>query len=183
MLIRSASADTRAVRADVPSNGAAELDPLARDEPPLRDVRDDRVHAERYLWTVNSGPHSSFPWIARPHDVTALTEFELLERNFRGWVAAEISQHSPIFAVMDGGYPVSICFCARNTESSAEAGVETAGAFRGRGFAPFVTAAWVLAIRASERVPLYSTSWRNKACWRSLGSWAHSLCERLESRP
>ena len=54
MLIRSASADTRAVRADVPSNGAAELDPLARDEPPLRDVRDDRVHAERYLWTVNS---------------------------------------------------------------------------------------------------------------------------------
>ena len=46
--------------------------------------------------------------------------------------------------------------------AAAEAGVETAARFRGRGLAPQVTAAWALAIRASNRLPLYSTSWSNE---------------------
>ena len=44
-----------------------------------------------------------------------------------------------------------------------EAGGETAEAFRSRGFGPRVTAAWALAIRATGRVPLYSTAWTNHA--------------------
>ncbi|MGH8678990.1 MAG: GNAT family N-acetyltransferase [Burkholderiales bacterium] len=88
---------------------------------------------------------------------------QLLERSFRGWTAAEIPGRSPILAVIDGGYPVSVCFCARTSEAAAEAGVETAAAFRGRGFGPRVTAAWAVAIRASGRIPLYSTSWSNAA--------------------
>ncbi|MGO9606910.1 MAG: GNAT family N-acetyltransferase [Candidatus Binataceae bacterium] len=65
---------------------------------------------------------------------------------------------------MDGGYPVSVCFCAnRNSDPAIEAGVETAAAFRGRGFAPRVTAAWACAIRASGRIPLYTTDWSNTA--------------------
>ena len=65
---------------------------------------------------------------------------------------------------MDGGYPVSVCFCAtRNSEFAIEAGLETAAAFRRRGFGARVTAAWASAIRASGRIPLYSTSWNNPA--------------------
>jgi len=53
------------------------------------------------------------------------------------------------------------CFCARRSDAAAEAGLETAEAFRGRGFGPRVTAAWAWAIRATGRIPLYSTAWTN----------------------
>jgi GNAT acetyltransferase len=101
--------------------------------------------------------------MAQPFDVVIVTSLKLLEKNFQGWIASEIAERSPIYAVMDGAFPVSICFCARNAETAAEAGVETASAFRGRGFAPHATAAWARAIRATGRTPLYSTSWSNPA--------------------
>jgi predicted GNAT family acetyltransferase len=66
-------------------------------------------------------------------------------------------------AVLEGGAPVSICFCARSSEVAAEAGLETAAAFRRRGYGSCVTAAWAAMIRASGRIPLYSTSWTNEA--------------------
>ena len=66
-----------------------------------------------------------------------------------------------MLALAEDGYAVSICFCARLAATVAEAGVETAEPFRGRGFAPRVTAAWASAIRKSGRLPLYSTSWAN----------------------
>jgi predicted GNAT family acetyltransferase len=59
--------------------------------------------------------------------------------------------------------PVSICFSARVSESAAEAGVETAAEFRGRGLAGLVTSDWAAAIRSSGRTPIYSTSWNNSA--------------------
>ncbi len=61
------------------------------------------------------------------------------------------------------GHAVSACFRARRSRVAAEAGLETAGAFRGRGLGSRVTAAWALAIRESGRTPLYSTSWDNDA--------------------
>jgi predicted GNAT family acetyltransferase len=88
----------------------------------------------------------------------------LLQHNFRGWVAGEIAAgRLPVIAVSKDGVPVSICFCARRSDLAAEAGVETAEAFRGLGLGPRVTAAWALAIRAEGRIPLYSTSWTNSA--------------------
>jgi GNAT acetyltransferase len=167
-LIRSASSCAWAVRADVPGELAAELERLASEEPPIQDPQDAPLHADRYLSLVGgqigSGPAFIFPdEIARPTDVTTVDSLQLLERSFRGWSAAEIPGRSPILAVTDSGYPVSVFFCARISEIAAEAGVETAAAFRGRGLAPRVTAAWALAIRASGRIPLYSTSWSNGA--------------------
>jgi len=110
-------------------------------------------------------PALAFPdEVAQATDVTLIDRLELLERNFRGWTAEEIPECSPIVAIMDSGYPVSVCFCAtRNSAPALEAGVETAAAFRGRGFAPRVTAAWACAIRASGKIPVYSTNWTNKA--------------------
>jgi hypothetical protein len=87
-----------------------------------------------------------------------------LNQNFQGWVAGEIATgRGPVMGIIEAGYPVSICFCARSSDLAAEAGLETAEAFRGRSFGPRVTAAWALAIRASGRIPLYSTSWTNNA--------------------
>jgi predicted GNAT family acetyltransferase len=79
---------------------------------------------------------------------------------------------SPALAVVEGGYPVSICFCARRSEAAAAAGLETAEAYRGRGLGARVTAAWALAIRATGRVPLYGAAWANdpsRAVARKLG--------------
>jgi RimJ/RimL family protein N-acetyltransferase len=173
-LIRGVSSCAWAMRADVPETVAAEIERLAGQEPPLADLEDPQdapLNADVYLALLGgrivSGPAFTFPErIAHHHsnDVALIDRLELLERNFRGWVAAEIPWRAPIVAVMDCGYPVSVCFCAtRASENTVEAGLETAPAFRGRGFAPRVTAAWATAIRASGRIPLYSTSWTNSA--------------------
>ena len=61
------------------------------------------------------------------------------------------------------GTRVSVCFCARRSDAAAEAGLETAAKFRGRGLGPQVAATWALAVRASGRIPLYSASWANAA--------------------
>ncbi len=169
VLVRGISDVVWGVRNDVPEEIANQLDRLAAEEPPVTDFQAPPLHADEYLSLVrgqiSSGPAFRFPdEIAQPTDVTLIDRLGLLERNFRGWTAEEIPWCAPIVAVMDGGYPVSVCFCAnRNSDPAIEAGVETAAAFRGRGFAPRVTAAWACAIRASGRIPLYTTDWSNTA--------------------
>lgn len=167
-LIRSVSSCAWAIRADVPRELAAKLDRLAGEEPPIQDPQDAPMHSDKYLSLVGgqieSGPAFTFPdEIPRFRDIELVDSLQRLERNFRGWTAAEIPERSPILAAIEAGYPVSVCFCARSAETAAEAGVETAAAFRGRGFAARVTAAWATAIRSSARIPLYSTSWSNAA--------------------
>jgi predicted GNAT family acetyltransferase len=87
-----------------------------------------------------------------------------LNVNFRGWVPGEIAAGcAPVMGVVVDGHPVSICYCARRSDVAAEAGVDTAPGYQRRGYAVRVTAAWALAMRASGRIPLYSTSWTNTA--------------------
>jgi len=165
-LIRSPSCCIWAVRADVPAEFAVELGRFAAREPLLHDSEGSPVYANAYLsllgGPIASGPVFSFPdELTRPVGVTLVDDLHLLERHFHRWTASEISERSPIFAVLDDGYPVSVCFSARSSETAAEAGVETAPAFRGRGLAARVTTAWARAVRASGRAPLYSTSWSN----------------------
>lgn len=168
-----------AVHADVPPALADQLEDLATQEPPASDLWTAPVHAVRYrsLWARGAesaveplqGMAFTFPEEpAQPNDVPdgiVLVEDErLLARHFSGWMPGEIAAgRAPVLAITDGGFPVSVCFCARRSDAAAEAGVETAAAHRGRGLAPRVTAAWVRAIRESGRVPLYSTSWTNDA--------------------
>ena len=168
MLIRGTVNCAWAVREDVPRELADELNGLAREEPPVSDLRDAPEHAERYISLlgdgIDSGPAFTFPEpIAQPYGTVYVDDLRLLDHNFTGWTAAEIPRSSPIVAVVEDGYPVSVCFCARHSNVAAEAGLETAVAFRGRGLGPRVAAAWALAIRASGRIPLYSTSWSNDA--------------------
>ena len=121
---------------------------------------------------IFAGPAFSFPdSIVEPAPAQSvsieLIEDEVrLEPNFRGWEPGELAAgRAPMLACVENGLPVSICFCAWHSDAAAEAGLETVEAFRGRGYGPLVTAAWAQAVRASGRIPLYSTAWTNEASW------------------
>ncbi len=157
-----------AVRSDVQRNVAKKLDTLARDEPPVSDFRVAPIHAEQYKslveGRVNFGLAFTFPEeIIESKGTVIVEDAKQLDRHFVGWTASELPYRNPIVALMDDGNAMSVCFCARRSDVAAEAGVETANAYRGQGLAPRVTAAWAMAIRASGRIPLYSTSWDNSA--------------------
>ena len=126
------------------------------------------MNAERYKPLVegraDSGSAFIFPdEIAQPFDTVFIEHVQSLDHNFSGWKAGEIPERKPIVAVVEEGHAVSVCFCARRSDRAAEAGLETAAAYRGRGFGTRVVAAWALAVRASGRIPLFSTSWSNDA--------------------
>ncbi len=167
-LVRGKDDCAWAVRSDVPRGVTKQLDALAREEPPVADFRTAPVHAEQYVslveGRVDSGPAFTFPEeIIESNGTVFVEDKKHLDRYFAGWRAGEIPYRTPIVALMEDGHAVSVCFCSRRSGVAAEAGVETAIAYRGRGLAPRVTAAWAMAIRASGRVPLYSTSWDNSA--------------------
>lgn len=168
-LIRGVSSLTWAIRDDVSDAVADELDRLAGGEPLLSDLRRPPLHASEYLalvgGVVSAGPAFVFPdHTNRPTDVHEIHDERQLLRHFQGWVPGEIDGgRAPVMAVLEDGSPVSVCFCARKTDDAAEAGLETAKEYRGRGYGSLVTGAWAMAIRVSGRVPLYSTSWDNAA--------------------
>jgi hypothetical protein len=79
-----------------------------------------------------------------------------------GW-AGELAARQPAVAAFDGDRAVAICASARIGAEACEAGVETVPAYRGRGLAAAVTAAWAELVRDRGLLPLYSTSWDNVA--------------------
>jgi hypothetical protein len=179
-LVRGLPANVWAVRGDVPDDLAREIERLASAEPVAADPRSAPAHAERYLallrlggsmqasregLRIEAGPAFAFPGsVSCLGDVAVIGDERALERHFRGWIPGEIAAgRKPVTAVLVDGHPVSVCFCARSSDAAAEAGVETADGFRGRGFASRVTSAWAVAIRDEGRIPLYSTSWSNHA--------------------
>src|SRR5690606_39022022 len=76
---------------------------------------------------------------------------------------ARFEESGPCFVAVEDGIAVSICASVRLTDHAAEAGLETHERYRGRGHAANVVAAWARAIRDTDRIPLYSTSWANHA--------------------
>lgn len=147
MLIRDRFACAWAVHADVSPSSAAELDRLASEEPPTDQVRHEPVHATRYRGLVEGqvdfGSAFTFPGVLpMPVDIVPIATLAQLQHQFREWTADELPERPAV---------------------AAEAGVETAPRFRGRGLAGLVTAAWAQAIHASGRLAIYSTSWSNPA--------------------
>jgi RimJ/RimL family protein N-acetyltransferase len=165
-LIRGTTRCAWAIRADVPEARSGQLEELALAETPTLQFESDPVHARRYISLVSgrvtSGPAFTFPdSLPATGEIVSVTDIAQLLHHFRGWKPEEIPGCAPIVAVAEEGHPVSLCFCARRSDVAAEAGVETAERFRGRGYAPRVVAAWVQAVRSSGRLPIYSTSWDN----------------------
>jgi hypothetical protein len=167
-LIRDRYTCAWAVHRDVPAHLTRSLVTLARTEPPAGELIDPPTHAKSYVallgGRVDSGPVFTFPaTVSAASGVIAITDFSQLERHLRGWTPDELPERSPILGIVEDGYAVSVCFCARRTPVAAEAGLETAANFRGRGFGAQVAATWARAIWDSGRLPLYSTSWSNAA--------------------
>lgn len=167
-LIRDGRTCAWAVHVDVPSHLTGELVALARSEPPTGELTDPPRHANAYVallgGRIDSGPVFTFPaTISASSEVVTITDLSQLERHLRGWTSDELPERSPILGIVEDGHAVSVCFCARRSPMAAEAGLDTAVNFRGRGFGAQVAAAWARAIRDSGRLPLYSTSWSNGA--------------------
>ena len=157
-----------AARRDTPRHARRELARLAGDEPPATDFRAPPVHARRYrslvVGEVVAGPAFHFPHsLPEPTGVAFANDGGTLLPHFSGWRADEVDGRTPIATVERDERAISVCCSARKSPLAAEAGLETAPAFRGHGFAARVTSAWALAVRVSRRVPLYSTSWDNVA--------------------
>ena len=113
----------------------------------------------------SGGPAYRFPdVIPSPSGVIRLTEANRdLARETFAWLHREVADWQPCFVVIEDGAVVSACYSSRIGPLAAEAGVDTLAAFRGRGYAAAVTAAWGSEIRAMGRVPIYSTGWSNLA--------------------
>jgi RimJ/RimL family protein N-acetyltransferase len=165
------------VRDDLPAALARQLNDLAADEPVHDDLRAEPRHLAAFREALGAigevrssytGPACRFPEALPTLAATtqlAYADLHLLGR--MGWninaEATGFAAREPYLAIVADGAVVSVCFCARLTGRAAEAGLETMTEYRGRGYGPAVVVAWAQDIRATGRIPLYSTSWDNLA--------------------
>ena len=171
---RTRSGNLWRFRDDLPASLERGLDALAAAEPVLPELSREPaallqirelLHEHEEIERIEVGPAYSFPEVlSPPAQVLRLTDesSEVLEEEF-AWLRTERAACEPALAVVIEGRAVSVGFSSRVTGRAAEAGVNTLEAFRCRGHASQVVAAWAMAVREMGRVPLYSTSWDNLA--------------------
>ena len=114
---------------------------------------------------VEAGPAYSFPeMLAAAPDAVLVTDRNaaILRPYMAPWLG-DVGLCDPFMAILHEGHAVSVCGSVRISDRGYEAGVDTHPDFRGRGFAAHVVSAWAAAVRAIDRIPLYSTSWKNTA--------------------
>ena len=161
-------------RHDLPDNVIAQLEEVAAAEPmpvnfqkiprnrrQFEDILQSHAPIER-IWI---GPAYRFPQhITPPTNVIRLSRENtgLLKEDFTEMVS-ELNSSQPYLAVIEDSQAVAICRSVRLSSKAHEAGVDTLGGYRRRGYATSVVAAWALVVRALNRIPLYSTSWDNVA--------------------
>jgi len=161
-------------RHDLPDNVVAQLKEIAAAEsmpvnsqkiPRNRRQFEDILQSHAPIERVWIGPAYRFPkHITPPANVVRLSRENvgLLKGDFAE-VVSELNSSQPYLAVIEDSQVVSICQSVRLSSHAHEAGVDTLVGYRQRGYATSVVAAWALAVRALNRVPLYSTSWDNVA--------------------
>ena len=161
-------------RHDLPNNIVRQLKEVAATEPMLmnslkipsihgqfKEILQSHAPIER-VWV---GPAYRFPeQIAPPTNVVRLSRAnaDLLKGDFAEMVS-ELNSSQPCLAIIKDSQAVSICRSVRLSSRAHEAGVDTLIGYRRRGYATSVVAAWAFAVRALNRIPLYSTSWDNVA--------------------
>lgn len=172
---RTAGGNIWRLRHDIAAPLAGEIVALAAAEPVVSDMgasfaRLDHIRnlLAREAPPANEycGPAYRFPGVSlNVHaDVTIMRTPEEAAPLAAHWgVTAVEPAWLPAAGVLDAGRIVSACFCARRSAVAAEAGLETAPAFRRRGYALRVVTAWASVVADEGLTPLYSTSWDNEA--------------------
>ena len=166
-------------RDDMADGTVRELERLASEEPVRDDLRAEPRNMDAFLAALRadqeivsswSGPAYRFPDelpLQATITITRMTRSDLRLLRLMSWDLDETARgfegREPIMAVIENGAAISLCHSARLTDQAAEAGIETLKAYRGCGYATAVVAGWAHAIRATGRIPLYSTSWDNLA--------------------
>lgn len=178
---RTAQGNYWRFRYDLPTALVAQLDALCRAEPITNDFSTppqmvNAIHAALHQGDDNAheyrGPAYWIPveQITETHkraaNVVLISESNthLLQADF-AW-ALPLSASSgiePILVAVEEEKAVTICFCSRRPAQATEAGLETLPAFRGKGYATMVVAAWAAEVRRRGTIPMYSTSWENLA--------------------
>ena len=179
-LARSADGNIWRVRDDLSPELAEELNAVARAEPVRADPQPEpecaaavRALLARHepATSTGGGPAYVFPDpLPAPPGTGPAVEVRLLvpgdldlTRETFPWMEEEIAGRQPCAVAVVAGRAVAACFSARRSGRAAEAGVETLAEYRCRGYASAVTRAWGEAVRREGLVPLYSTSWDNRA--------------------
>ncbi len=165
--------------ANLPPAIVSELDALCRDEPIVNDLcaplrQADAIRAIlRRTGSVHSEYQGPAYWIATDPPTAAnavlLTpdNLALLNANFPDWLQPPpYYELGPAAVTVVDGDAVAICCCVRVPGRATEAGVETAPAYRGHGYAGAAVARWAATVRQGGLLPLYSTSLENLASQR-----------------
>jgi RimJ/RimL family protein N-acetyltransferase len=160
--------------ADLPDGLAAELEKVCRDEPVSPELPHLPANHDAYLRLLGSQRPIERVWSGpaywsptRSTEGASATEItaenaSLLRGGLDAWLP-DVPHLRPFYVAVEEGRAVSVCASVRITPAAHEAGVETLPAFRRRGHALCAVAAWAEAVRRLGVVPLYSTSWENRA--------------------
>ena len=161
-------------RHDLPDNVVAHLKEVAAAEPmPMNSQKiprnrrqfEDILQSHAPIKGIWVGPAYRFPeHITPPTNIVQLSceNSGLLKGDFAEMVS-ELNSSQPYLAIVEDSQAVAICRSVRLSSRAHEAGVDTLVGYRRRGYATVVVAAWALAVRALNCIPLYSTSWDNVA--------------------
>lgn len=180
---RTVDGVVRRFRRDVTQDIRRELDNALHDGHLEQHALDARIDSSPYQAILGriapvqrtwEGPAYVFPdQLPTGADAVRVTHdnVQILRPYLESW-SSDVGTGGPVYAVVVDGHAATVCASVRQTSVAVEAGVETAPAFRGRGLAVQVVAAWARAVREAERIPFYSTSWENepsRAVARKLG--------------
>lgn len=172
---RTPAGNVTRFRADLPEGLVQHLKALCADEPLLPTAFDQPPrHDERYVRLLEEHAPVEGVWagpayylsentapLRQPLVVTPSNQ-EVLKGEFEK-LLDELPLWQPFVALIEDGRAISVCRSVRITAEGHEAGVETLPDHRGRGYARDVVAGWAQRVRATGALPLYSTSWDNKA--------------------
>jgi GNAT superfamily N-acetyltransferase len=178
-LVRTVTGNRWLLLAALPRERRAELEAALAAEPVVRDLAEMEgrppvlngilplIGSGRTPLKEYRGPAFVFPEsLPQPGgEVEVLTDpASALTVPELAWVRTATATEQPLAVARDpAGNVVAVCHSARSTARAAEAGVETAPAYRGRGLAGSVVAAWAAAVRTEGCLPFYGAAWTNPA--------------------
>ena len=137
-------------------------------EPPLLDELLELVAPHSRSGQLGMGPAYRFPE-TMPVPTSAVKidrgNSHVLKGEFADLVP-DLERIGSFAAVVEDDRAVSVCHSSRRSPKAEEAGVFTIPTQLGRGYATDAVARWARVVVEGGRIPLYSTSWDNKASQR-----------------